>query len=105
MQQADPQGTSSEQREIPIAEPADDPAHVRLLRAASSGNVATVRALLVMGVDPDMAASEADVQGMTSPPLELGATALMLARGIVTWKPSGSCSKRVPARTSLRQLV
>lgn len=66
-------------RTVDPIEPMDEPAHVRLLRAASAGDVATMRSLIDMGVSPDTAASTADVDAITSPPLEAGATALMLA--------------------------
>lgn len=60
-------------------EPMDEPAHVRLMRAASAGDIETIDSLVAMGVAPDTAASTADVEAVASPPLEAGATALVLA--------------------------
>lgn len=60
-------------------EPQDEPAHVRLLRAASAGDTRTISSLVGMGVAVDTAASDADVQTVATPPLEPGMTALMLA--------------------------
>ena len=72
------EGAQAQQRTRPI-EPADEPAHVRLLRAAAAGDTQTIGSLVGMGVAVDTAASQADVDAVASPPLEVGATALMLA--------------------------
>ena len=60
-------------------EPADEPAHVRLLRAASAGDTRTIESLVGMGVPVDTTASDADVRAVATPPLRAGMTALMLA--------------------------
>lgn len=71
--------TGDQATPAPQIEPADEPAHVRLLRAAAAGDVATIENLTGMGVRADAAASQADVDAMTSPQLEVGMTALMVA--------------------------
>lgn len=79
---ADPSATleqEAEQSPTRTVEPADEPAHVRLFRAASAGDVRTIGTLLGMGVDVDTKASEQDATAVPTPPLETGMTALMLA--------------------------
>lgn len=72
-------GSGDEATTAPQIEPADEPAHVRLLRAAAAGDVATIENLTSMGVRADAAASQADVDADASPQFEVGSTALMLA--------------------------
>ncbi len=60
-------------------EPADEPAHVRLMRAASAGDIRTIEGLVGMGVSVDTTASNEDATTVLMPPLEVGMTALMLA--------------------------
>ncbi len=76
---AEAQQSGEQTRAVEPIEPMDEPAHVRLLRAASAGDVATMDSLIGMGVSPDTAASMADVGSVASPELEAGATALILA--------------------------
>lgn len=75
----EPGGGDADDASRPRIEPADEPAHVRLFRAASAGDTRTISSLLGMGVNVDTAASAADVESVLAPPLEVGMTALMLA--------------------------
>ncbi|MEO1277345.1 MAG: ankyrin repeat domain-containing protein [Planctomycetota bacterium] len=77
--QALPTGGTGSDAERQTIEPTDDPAHVRLMRAASAGDTRTIAGLVGMGVGVDTTASAEDARTVLMPPLEIGMTALMLA--------------------------